>query len=374
MKKYRIALALACLSGLGLSFLSSCMDADVASFANLTLRCTGNDLEQYVGGEWVLKTKCESPDSCGKLSIGSYGCIAGEDHDIPELPACDPDDGTYVDGKKCNFSRTGGFKCSQDSTLEMFTCPTGEHCNLTTVDCLSDAEAFEALASETCEAGSKLCHENALILCGDDGHWDVSNATFCANDEICIDGDFLSGCFCLNEAFRCEDNTPIRCVDYEWQKNFFNCGDDYVCSEAAKDCVKKPECSGNTVKCDENGSPLYYACTEDHYWSETPESCPEGQVCSDGACRDTDDPVIGDHDECKESGKTICRSENTFSTCVQEEDTLRWSVAEPCQNKQVCKDGSCTDPVVIIDGITSALGTRIAETSTGLLRQLGGTP
>ena len=31
-------------------------------------------------------------------------------------------------------------------------------------------------------------------------------------------------------------------------------------------------------------------------------------------------------------------------------------------------------PVVIIDGITSALGTRIAETSTGLLRQLGGTP
>ena len=161
MKKYRIALALACLSGLGLSFLSGCMDENLASFANLTLRCTGNDLEQYVAGEWVLKTKCEAPAKCDKLSIGSYGCIAGEDTEIPELPACDPHDGTYQDGRKCNANRTGGFTCSQDRTLEMFTCKTGEHCNLSTFECLSDAEAFEALANETCEAGSKLCHENA---------------------------------------------------------------------------------------------------------------------------------------------------------------------------------------------------------------------
>lgn len=361
MKKYRIALALACLSGLGLSFLSGCMDENLASFANLTLRCTGNDLEQYVAGEWVLKTKCEAPAKCDKLSIGSYGCIAGEDTEIPELPACDPHDGTYKDGRKCNANRTGGFTCSQDRTLEMFTCKTGEHCNLSTFECLSDAEAFEALANETCEAGSKLCHENALVLCGDDGHWDIAKATFCANDEVCIDGDFLNGCFCLNDAFRCEDNTPVRCVDYEWQKNFYNCGDDYICSEAVKDCVKTLECSGNSIRCEQNGSPLYYVCTDEHYWSATPETCPDGQVCSDGACRETDDPVIGDYDECSEKGKTICRSANTYSTCVKAMETLRWTAAEPCPDDQICKDNACTDPVVVIEDPECDNGKAICE-------------
>lgn len=340
MKKYKIAFTIICLSST--SYLG-CVEDVAGSFVDRSLRCEGNILQQFVDGEW--KTKEECPDFCGSLAIGSYGCIQNNDN----IPEYDCSLNYEVNKQRCTANRDGYEICMENGTLMHHSCKETEHCDITTAQCIEDSDLLDDIKDEECVAGTNQCHNNTLIQCGTDNRWTLAGAQFCADDEECIAGEFINGCFCTLDAFRCADNTPHTCVDFAWQPAEYSCGTKFTCSVPDKGCVKNKECSGNAAKCESDGSTLYYACTADGYWSDTPTQCPTDTICSNGACRSKDNPDIGDHNECSDENATLCRSENTYSTCVLADGKRVWSSPVACDANKICRDNTCIEPEIVVE-------------------------
>ncbi len=145
--------------------------------------------------------------------------------------------------------------------------------------------------------------------------------------------------------FRCATSPPdglVVCADFdddsclEWG-GFVACDEDETCVEG--DCVGgcSHECpTAGELLCDGDG---YRECGNHDgdscfEWSDV-VSCPSGETCSNGVCSGTCT------DECDE-GAQVCEGEGVKSCGQHDGDPCRdWSPVEPCEDGEVCADGTC---------------------------------
>ena len=207
--------------------------------------------------------------------------------------------------------------------------------------------------TSTCDGdGITDCEHPGVRTCGDydgDGCFEWSAVTPCARACVagqCVDCD--NGC--ESGSLSCGATGGIReCRTdvnddpcFEWAPEQA-CPEGQSCSGAqcrpAEDCLNEcgqvgvPQCAQG-----ENGYQLCQAGDADDclHWGAT-VPCEQGETCSNGQCRDTcSDECAANSRDCEPGGFRSCGD-------FDDDDCLEWSAVTPCDEGQVCSNGSCAD-------------------------------
>ncbi len=343
-KKISLAMMLACVGAAALSGCSS--EEGVGSFVERSQRCSGDIVQQFVGGAWTTLEKCEAPLKCKLLSVGAYGCVATQEQDPGEVPSvvvCK----NYGESK-CTSSRDALLKCSADGTsMTREACPAGEFCDEGLNKCISQSTVIEDIKDESCEEDEVTCVNNALARCVN-GKWAVDQ--ICGSDETCADGQLIQGCYCNLGAARCDNNILSVCKDYAWpdKSESLNCGDKYTCSEEEATCVLNSVCVPGTQACD--SADTFHVCDENGQWGATTDCKKvygENYKCAqaEGVCYESTSPDVDPNDPtgCT-AGEKTCLGESTLGVC----DGVTFTEKQ-CSDVGagfVCHQGECVEPSV----------------------------
>ncbi len=211
------------------------------------------------------------------------------------------------------------------------------------------AGACVASCEDDCQAGERRCIEGGSQLCGNydrDPCLEWSPADPCRDDERCDDGRCVpdeQACedTCAADAVECAAGGVRTCGDHdedpclEWGVAV-PCDDGERCEagECVYDC--EDECEWRTSVC---VAPGIAACGEFDadpcFELGEPAACPDGQSCSDGACR------VDCVDDCA-AGATDCALGGLRRCGDFDGDPCRdWSSPTPCGADAECRDGAC---------------------------------
>ncbi len=213
------------------------------------------------------------------------------------------------------------------------------------------ARPAAARCSDTCEvAGGTECREPGYRTCDDfdgDGCIEWSEVSPC--ERACIGGrcvDCANDCAEGNQ--KCGPTGGIQqCVAdvdddpcLEWGAEE-TCPEGQTCSvgRCREGCVDEcAEVGAKQCVVGENGTQVCQESDADDclHWGAV-VACEAGQTCSNGECR------AGCVDEC-EANSVRCAHDG-FQTCGKFDDDacLEWSAVTPCEGAQVCSNGECAD-------------------------------
>jgi hypothetical protein len=219
-----------------------------------------------------------------------------------------------------------------------------------------EAGACVALCDDTCAPGARRCRPEGLEACGNFDadpclEWGAPlpcGAGQRCDDGACVDDPGVCEDACAEGVTRCGAGGVEACADVdddpclEWGA-VTPCPGGERCEAGAcvADCVDA--CAAGEVTCAGAGVATCGEFDADPCLEfGPPEACPEGQSCSEGACR------AECVDECAE-GAVECSGDGLgFRRCGDfDEDACRdWSSPTPCGPREVCAEGACA-PVCV---------------------------
>jgi hypothetical protein len=256
--------------------------------------------------------------------------------------ACEGDGMTVCEPEGNGYRRCGQYDADACRELsELVPCAAFEACEAG--GCVPNCE-------NDCEIGGRRCGAGGPEICGNfdpDPCLEFGPPSPCGADERCDDGlcvDVVVPCedACEAGVLRCAEGGVQICADQdddpclEWSAAV-PCGADERC-EGAGQCVSACEdaCQAGDLRCAGEGLARCADYDADPCLEFGPaEACPQGQSCSEGACR-----VDCVHD-CAD-GATDCVAEGARRCGQFDADACRdWSSPTPCGPREACEAGAC---------------------------------
>ncbi|NUN13526.1 MAG: right-handed parallel beta-helix repeat-containing protein [Myxococcales bacterium] len=310
----------------------------------------GSDVVADTGGSDVIEPSDTADTSADLIDTAS------DDVAVDAGPSCEDecDPGMALcDGNAYQSCELTGEGCYEWSSLS--PCPTKTVC--------VDGACVDACMDQPCTSiGAKKCGDAAteIVTCGDyngDGCLEWGSPLSCAAPAVCSNG--LCALTCADDctvvgAKKCEGNSIVSCAEHdgdgclEWGGPQ-PCGA-LICSGGFCQASCTDECTQfGAKKCDGNGlsecaDPDNDGCLS---WG-TPVNCPEGTLCSAGACAEQC------KSECTSIGSKKC-SQNSVVACgdYNGDGCLEWGSPLPCGAGLVCSNGfcatDCTDECTVVN-------------------------
>lgn len=195
-----------------------------------------------------------------------------------------------------------------------------------------------------CSIGAASCDGNGVRTCTDDGNgcgvW--SAAVACMAPEVCSGGQCGAACssqcqlgatYCSGAGFRTCIGGASGCND--WSPTVTACPNGMVCSGGACVAACTDRCAPGATQCSGTGvQTCELKATGCRDWSD-PVPCGGGKVCSGGNC------VTSCSDQCA-SGDKRCVGTDSLQTCdVQASGCRDWSLAQLCPGGGTCTANMC---------------------------------
>ena len=206
-----------------------------------------------------------------------------------------------------------------------------------------------------CAAGERTCQDTrTLATCARSGDGSLRLVTTtCLDSEECRDGDCVdlprmcddtctppeTRCTPTGDVETCSDHNGDGCNEFGAARA---CDPGQICDPADGLCKMSSctdQCTEGQTNCEDT---LITTCAMSAMgcldWGPAKE-CPEGQVCSNGACG----TMAGCEDECND-GETTCTGDGMLRTCATDVDAdacTEFTTPESCPGTDVCRNGEC---------------------------------
>ncbi len=195
-----------------------------------------------------------------------------------------------------------------------------------------------------CSIGAASCDGNGVLTCADDGTgcgaW--SQPVDCTAPEVCSGGVCGASCssqcqlgatYCSGAGYRTCIGGQSGCND--WSPTVTACPNGEVCSGGACVTACTDRCAPGATQCSGTGvQSCELKATGCRDWSD-PIPCGGGKVCSGGNC------VTSCTDQCA-MGDQRCVGSDSLQTCnVQASGCLDWSLAQLCPGGGTCTSNTC---------------------------------
>ena len=195
-----------------------------------------------------------------------------------------------------------------------------------------------------CSIGAASCDGNGVRTCADDGSgcgaW--SSAVACTAPQVCSGGACAASCtsqcqlgatYCSGAGFRTCIGGASGCDD--WSPTVTACPNGQVCSGGACVAACSDRCAPGANQCSGNGVQTCElkpsGCRD---WSD-PIPCGGGKVCSGGNC------ATSCSDQCASSDER-CVGSDSLQTCDTQASGCRdWSLAQLCPGGGTCSANMC---------------------------------
>jgi Carboxypeptidase regulatory-like domain len=195
-----------------------------------------------------------------------------------------------------------------------------------------------------CSVGAKSCDGNGVRTCEADpngcGVWSALAA--CASGQVCSGGQCQGACtsqcmqgatYCSGAGYRTCIATVSGCND--WSPNVTACPNGQVCSGGACTAACSDRCAPGATQCSGSGVQTCEikpsGCRD---WSD-PIPCGSGKVCSGGNC------TTSCTDQCAANDKR-CVGNDQLQTCdVQASGCRDWSLPQLCPGGGSCSGNQC---------------------------------
>jgi len=259
-----------------------------------------------------------------------------------------------------------GNECTEDVCDQASGClhgPTAEGLECITPlgqmgTCVSGGCSPECEVDDDCDDGHDCTGDSCNTVTG--------QCDFVPDDMVCSDGntctddacDLANGCVYVDNTEACADPS---CDGLTWMQQAFcvlgecaeavtqDCDDDNLCTddgcEAEAGCSHTPndlECAES--RCEAGGFFPVMACLEGVCPPQEPESCDDGNVCTDDTC----DPSLGcNHTPNPEviCGPAYCDGDSWFGpvACTEQGECPLQPATQDCDDGDVCTSNACDD-------------------------------
>lgn len=296
----------------------------------------------------------------------------------------------------------GDRSCIDDNTVQFCVPGQGDECNtLVDTNCLTSEQCVQG----TCDEIPRECEDVCVDLetrctlggqvetCADhdgDGCVEFGDPVDCDTGEFCEPGSGLcraSDCTdqCQQSETSCEGDLIATCIENAEGCLDFGpakeCGEGQTCMNG--DCIASTscenECEGTATVCTVDGSVRTCGDFDDDSCRELgePETCPAGQVCSEGTC--IEEPTCTD--ACV-AGQSTCVG-NQIAECVQAASgCLEFTNPSDCPSagesctvdggQAACRATPITGPVVINEVFYDAIGDDVRTGGSPMFIELKG--
>ncbi|HEY2748133.1 MAG TPA: carboxypeptidase regulatory-like domain-containing protein [Polyangia bacterium] len=195
-----------------------------------------------------------------------------------------------------------------------------------------------------CSIGAAACNGNGVQTCADDGSgcgvW--SQPADCTTPQVCSGGVCAASCssqcqlgatYCSGAGYRTCIGDASGCND--WSPTVTACPNGQVCSGGACVAACTDRCAPGATQCSGTGvQSCELKATGCRDWSD-PIPCASGDVCSGGNC------VTSCTDQCA-MGDERCVGSDSLQTCnMQASGCLDWSLAQLCPGGGTCTSNMC---------------------------------
>ncbi len=318
-------------------------------------------------GCYCVKEICTF-DECSQQVIERNGeTMCAPDSSRVGHCVCSGNECTFpCDGVSCN----SGMICDprdgvcRPQTCAIFGCEQGERCEAETgacepdpcaeADCADneacrDGDCFESCASKQCDSGQRCvsgeCVEDrcAEVSCGRNELCNPDSGE-CADNQ-CIGETCPTGFVCNPFSGGCQ---PDPCL-------ITTCPQGQTCQEG--ECIIR--CGGGRIECedrcvDPQTDRAFCGATDNCQGANAGVECPEGQVCSNGACSETcAENLIACAGGCVDpmsnpeycGASDDCQGANAGNACSDGEVCVSGVCSFRCLRGQVKCDGQCIEPM-----------------------------
>ena len=238
-----------------------------------------------------------------------------------------------------NVCQNGAVRCFENNKKVYWVCRDGDW-KLAECEAGYACDQDQGSCRPSCSADERRCSGTLknVEICSN-GQWVVE--TPCGAQEYCDSTQFSchepTTLACTPASKRCENNVVMICNGTGWQV-YEACVSPQTCDQLTGTCVRNPECTTGSKKCDDDLSRVL-SCV-DGFWAVD-------KTCTGGQCNPDDiSCIVG----CKE-GARKCSDTRHLLKCIQN----RWMPDQTCGTNEYCnaEKASCVKTPECVNG-TSA--------------------